>query len=375
MQFPPSEYENRLVRLRNEMRSRGLDAVLLDDSEAIAYFFGFDTSLSYYRAGVITASGEAFFVLRSLDGGPMKERTWATDVVGYADWEDAVGVLVAKIKSSGLAKSRLGVDFASHAMTVQTYHRLKQALPAVALSDLNGLPWLMRLIKSSAEVEKIRKASAIGDATISEIVAKTRPGMTERDLARLAGGVYVREGGDPGHPGIFGTRKNSDLDFLHGHLHDTGFGIPEVLHLEINPRFEGYGARMMRTLSLGEPPEDLNQIICRMVELQDRQMMAMKPGALASDVDRIARDGALNAGLRKDYTNVTGYTMGYYPDYMVRASDFTRVFLPTSNWLLEEGMVFHLYMSAAGVGISETVLVAKDGCERLTKTDRILLRT
>ncbi len=73
MQFERSEFDQRVARLRTEMRSREPDAVLIDDSEATAYFFGFDTSLSYDRAGVITAAGDAFFVLRSLDSGPLRE--------------------------------------------------------------------------------------------------------------------------------------------------------------------------------------------------------------------------------------------------------------------------------------------------------------
>ena len=35
-------------------------------------------------------------------------------------------------------------------------------------------------------------------------------------------------------------------------------------------------------------------------------------------------------------------------------------------------MVFHMYTSAKGVSLSETVLVTEDGAERLTRTDRRL---
>jgi Xaa-Pro dipeptidase len=109
-----------------------------------------------------------------------------------------------------------------------------------------------------------------------------------------------------------------------------------------------------------------------MIALQDEQLAALKPGAKARDVDRIMRQGALDAGLRPTYDNITGYTLGHYPDYMLRASDFTWVFLPTSDWTVEEGMAFHMYTSAGGIAISETVVVGADGAERLTKIDRKL---
>ena len=372
MQFDLKEYKERIGRLCAEMRTRKLDAVILDDSEATAYFLGYDTSLSFYRAAVVMESGEAFFVLRTLDTGPMSERSWVKDIVGHADWEDPIAALADKLRQVGLSEKRIGIDLSSHALTVKTFQRMVAALPGVEFCDLENLPWTLRLIKSDAEVVKIRRACEIGDSIIREIVKLTGPDMTERHLAGIAADVSLQMGGDPGHPGIFGMRRGGDLNGLHGHLHDDCFEGNEVLHLEINPRFDGYGARMMRTLTLGEPPGDVRRAVSTMIELQDAQLAAMKPGTLASDIDRIARDGALEAGLRSDYHNVTGYTMGYYPDYMVRASDFTRVFLPTSDWELRPGMVFHMYMAAAGVGLSETVLVTSAGVERLTKLDRKL---
>jgi Xaa-Pro dipeptidase len=110
----------------------------------------------------------------------------------------------------------------------------------------------------------------------------------------------------------------------------------------------------------------------KMIELQDKQIAAMKPGAKAKDVDRILRQGALDAKLREQYTNITGYTLGYYSDFLIRGSDFTWVFLPNSEWILEEGMVFHMYASAGGIAISETVLVGPNGGELLTATGRKL---
>ena len=58
-----------------------------------------------------------------------------------------------------------------------------------------------------------------------------------------------------------------------------------------------------------------------------------------------------------------------------RTSDFTRLFTAEADWRLEAGMVFHMYASAdAGVAFSETVLVTDGSPERLTRTERRLLR-
>ncbi|UWU25538.1 M24 family metallopeptidase (plasmid) [Rhizobium sp. CB3060] len=96
------------------------------------------------------------------------------------------------------------------------------------------------------------------------------------------------------------------------------------------------------------------------------------PRAIASHVDAIAREQILAAGLRKCYLNITGYNLGLYPIHTPRTSDFSRIFLPTSDWTLKEGMVFHMYVSDAGVAFSETVVITANGAERLTKAPRTL---
>jgi Xaa-Pro dipeptidase len=129
---------------------------------------------------------------------------------------------------------------------------------------------------------------------------------------------------------------------------------------------------MMRPVVVGAPSAELTATAGKLIELQDRQIMAMKPGAMARDVDAIMRRGAVDMGLRPTYENVTAYTLGLYTR-TPRTSDFSRVLLPTSDWALEEGMVFHLYATAQGLGFSETVAVLSDGGLRLTRCPRRIL--
>jgi Xaa-Pro dipeptidase len=143
------------------------------------------------------------------------------------------------------------------------------------------------------------------------------------------------------------------------------------VHIEMVPHYRGYTARSMRPASVGQPSAHLLKTAEKLVAFQDEQFAAMKPGTLASEVDRILRDQVLAAGLRETYTNITGYTLGLVTT--PRTSDFTRVFLPTSSWRLEDNMVFHMYCWAKGMAFSETVLVTPAGGERLTGLDHSIL--
>ncbi|MBW5434059.1 aminopeptidase P family protein [Bradyrhizobium canariense] len=370
MRFENREYQARVERLRAELRARKLDVLLVDDCETTAYYFNYDVSVSFYRAGFIPVEREPFFVLRSLDVAPLAERTWIKDIVGYADWETPATVIAEQFRRRGLDRARIGVDLTSHGLTVQTFEALKRELPQAEFVDVDALPWKMRKLKSKAELENLRSAAAVTDATMQEIVKAVKPGFTEREAARIALDGYLRHGGDPGPLGVITVGRG--WNFLHGNLHDTPLQQGDVLHVELLPRVEGYSSRLMRNVVLGDIPPELEVQSRKMIELQDMQIAAMKPGAIAKDVDRIMRQGAIDAGLRKDYTNNTGYTLGYYSSRLMRAGDFTWVFLPNSEWVLEEGMVFHMCTSARGIAISETVVVGLNGAERLSKLERRL---
>ncbi len=368
--FDGSEFAHRLARLRQVMRECSVDAMLLDDIEILAYFTGYERSISYYRACLIPLEGEPVMVLRSLDTAPFLEAAWFTAHVGYADGEDPVALLAAEISKRYGSRVKLGLDFGSHGMTVDVFHRLQNALPQATFTEMTNVPWELRLIKSEAEIRHIEQACVIADTTMREITERVRPGMSGRDMAAFAARRYIELGASPGHVGPITYGKG--WGFLHGHLHDTPMQEGDILHLELVPRFRGYSARLMRSVVMGRPTAAQEDTAQRLIELQDRQIAAMVPGAPARQVDALLRDGVLEAGLRDSYDNITGYTLGYYSQQPIRSSDFTRVLGPASDWTLEAGMVFHMYTSAMGLAVSETILVDKAGPRRLTRLDRKL---
>jgi Xaa-Pro aminopeptidase len=371
--FDESEFESRFGRLVRHMSEAGLDGMLLDDSEALHYFTGFDISLTNYRALIVKSDGTATFVLRKLDVAPLVERTWVRNVVGYSDWDSASEAIARAVCDMGLETGRMGVSLQSHAMTVDRFNAFKALLPQVTFIDIGDLPLSWRKRKSPAEIAKLKKAGEVADRAIRLIVDSATIGMTERDAARMAAEAYLRFGADGGFLGVITSGK--DWDFLHGHLHDTPLVDGDILHIELVPRVDGYSARLMRCVVMGEITEEQNEVARTLIALQDAQIAALKPGAIARDIDAIVRDGLLSSGLRTSYDNVTGYTTGWYSDYSIRGSDFTWIFHPKADWEVEEDMVFHMYTSARGIAFSETVVVRPGGGERLTLLERKLFST
>jgi Xaa-Pro dipeptidase len=371
--FTRAEFEMRLARLRDAMRQHDVRLMLIDDSEILTYFIGFETSLNLYRACLVPLEGAPIMILRELDVASFREQAYCGEVIGFEDTEHPEQAVASAIGSLGHARSRIGIDFGSHAMTVKCYQAIRTALPEANFVAMTHIPWELRLIKSPAEIARIARAAEIADDTMMAIAAAARPGLTTRAATALAAMEFIARGADAQYVGRIAAAKG--WDFLHSSLSDAPLGRGDVLHVELAPSFAGYSARLMRCIVLGPVEPARAHAAERLATLQNRQIEAMRPGALAADVDRVLREGVLHERLRTSYANITGYTLGYYSNQPLRSSDFTRTFHPRAEWRLEVGMVFHMYASASGISFSETIIIDANGAQRLTTTSRLIFST
>jgi Xaa-Pro aminopeptidase len=368
--FSRDEYAARHERIRAEMRRRQCDVVVLDSIESIAYVTGFTISGTRYQACLVFLDRDPVMCLRSIDEKTLLDHTWLSDYELYGDAEDPVAAVVRALTERGFGAASIGFELDSNFLSVQTYGRFKSLLSGES-KDFSGVLWDLRLIKSAAEIECIRQAADIATTTMTRVMAAAGADVRERTLAALIASSYFELGASDGHIGPVAAGRRTGA--IHGQLGDHTLAPGEVLHVELVPEYRGYSARTMRSASIGPPSDAHLRALETMVEAQDAQIAAMRPRARAGDVDRILRARILEAGLRDRYDNVSGYTLGFYgTPRSPRASDFTRCFLPDASWSLEAGMVFHMYVFAAGLSLSETVVVREHGPEKLTKLERKL---
>lgn len=368
--FPRDEFDWRIAKAHAAMDAAGVDLLLIDSGELLAWLTGYTVSETMYRAALLPRQGSPWFVLRELDETPCRHRTWIEDVIGFADTDDPCQAVADSIRARGFAAARIGADVDGYGFSAGTAERLASQLPTARFIPLPGISDSLRWIKSPREIAVLADAAAIADEAMLAIARTIRAGMSTRDAAALAAAAFLRAGADTGETGPI-VRASGSHEFLHGAFRNELLAAGDILHTELIPRIGGYGARLMRPLHIGKPDAALTDTAARIIALQDEQIAAMKPGAIARDVDAIVRSGLLKSGLRPRYDNVTAYTLGLYTR-TPRTSDFSRVFLPTEEWPLEEGMVFHIYATANRLGFSETVVVTPQGGKRLTSTERRL---
>lgn len=367
----PAEYAWRVERARALMAQGDCELMILDSGESLAWISGYTVSETMYRAVFLPREGAPWFVLRALDEAPCREGGWITDVVGYPDTAPPEKFMAQELRRRGFENAQIGVDYNSISFNPARAEEFATALPQARFVNLMGATDSLRWVKSASEIAQIAKAAAIADSDMAQVAAAACPGFTTREAAAIAAAAFLREGADTGETGPI-VRGSGSHEFLHGLFRTDELAPGDILHVELIPRVAHYGARIMRPILIGAPTARQQEVAEELIRLQDAQIAAMKPGAIASEVDRIVRQGVLDAGLRAEYANVTAYTLGLYIR-TPRSSDFSRVFLPDQHWALEEEMVFHVYTTAEGLGFSETVMVTPDGGRRLTQTPRRLL--
>lgn len=369
--FSREEYGRRLEAVRRALREREADLLLVDAKEHLGYLTGFAPSGSMYQVCVVPLEADPVMVFRLLDEPTFRERTWLTDYVCFGDAADPVATLADTLHARGWANRRIAVELDSNYLPVSRYEAIRAALPGATFVDFSLVLRELRLRKSPEEIACLRRAAAIADEAMRRAVEAVGEGKSERAAALAAAAAFLELGAESTHLGPI--TSGSRTDSLHGALGDHRLERGEIIHMELVPQVNGYSARLMRPTVIGEPSGRQREVAQTLVALQDEQIAAVRPGAIARDVDRLMREGALKAGLRDRYENTTGYTVGFYGSpYPPRSSDFTRVLLPTSDWTFEPGMTFHMYTNAGGMAFSETVLVTETGQERLTRLDRRL---
>ena len=371
----PEPFEPRVARLRALLAELDADLFLADHGELMAWLTGYTVSETMYRAVLVGREEALWMVLRDLDAPQVGRQGWLADVEGFSDWDDPFAVVAASIRRRGFASARIVADSASYSFTVHAQSRLRVELPEAVFIHRPGAGDRLRAVKDGSEIALLRRAARIADRSMERLCAGVGPGVTVRQAGALAASSYLEQGADDGQVGRI-CRGAGATGFLHAELDDHPLEIGEVLHAELVPRVKRYSARIMRPIAIAPPGRqaapDRQALVERLVFHQDRQIAALAAGAKASDADAVLREALLREGIRDRYTNVTGYMLGIY-GRTPRSSDFSHALLPTSDWRLEAGMVFHLYTSAEGIGISDTVLVTDGGGECLTRTPRRLL--
>jgi Xaa-Pro aminopeptidase len=214
---------------------------------------------------------------------------------------------------------------------------------------------LASAVKDPDELDRIRGAIALCDAGQAEARARAEPGMTELELWALVRSAIEREAGGR-TPIVADCVAGPRTEETGGAPGSRPIGEGELVLADLVPRRDGYWGDSCSTFAVGEPSALGRRHHAAARERLERVLAGVRPGAVAADLDAIARDGL-------DYPHHSGHGLG--ADW----HEEPRI-VPGGRTVLEAGMVVAFepgsYGEGEGVRVEQVVLVTEDGCEALS---------
>ena len=374
----------RLVRVRELLRERTLDGLIITALPNIYYLTNFDGS----SATVVVTPDEVHFIT---------DARYVTTVEALARSEHGVpGLRLTRVDTSydealaGLISAfeidRIGFE-AQH-MSVARYRWLASAIGTDAsegdarLVEMDRGIERFRIRKDAQEIETLRVAARMLSGVAEEVLPEVGRGRAERDIAAEIDDRLHRAGFErPAFDTIVASGPNSGLP--HAHPGARRLETGDLVVLDFGGVYDGYCVDLTRMVGIGTPDDEAARWHAAVLAAHGAAIAAVRPGVLASDVDAAARGTLAQQGLAEAFGHGTGHGLG------IEVHEEPRISRPrptpadgaapdTRAVLLEPGMVFTIepgvyFPDRGGVRIEDDVLVTKDGCEVLTDVSRALV--
>ncbi len=350
-----------LSRLRSEMASRKVDAFFVSDIESVGWLTGFTGSSGY---AIVTPTAGRFV---SDSRYTIQAAEQVKDLPTFtADSKiDRLSFLATNIQELGIKK----LWFDGTKVSFDQYGKLAGKLNGTELVSGTDPIAPLRLIKSPAEVEKIREACKLADACLDHVVRLIRPGVSEWDLNLEVEFYYRRQGAELAFEPIVVSGNNSARP--HGRATHKLLENGDFLTIDCGAKLDGYCSDITRTFVVGKASDRHKEVYNQVLKSQVAAIAAIKPGAIGRDVDKVSRDVLAE----KDLAQYFGHGLGHGLGQLVHDGGALN---PSSDTVLAEGQIWTVEPGAyiegfGGVRIEDDVVVTAGGCEVLTHFPKDLM--
>ena len=244
-------------------------------------------------------------------------------------------------------------------VTHARFMQLEKAFPGATFADIDANVKELRAVKTADELAKLRAAEALNDAIWSEAQKKFKPGMTEKDMARVIQHLMIERGDGEAFETIVCVGKNAAE--CHHVPDDTVWNGREPVLVDMGVKLDGYCSDMTRNMVPARPSKLYKKVYGLVLEANRRAIAAAKPGMTAGALDKVARDFLTQEGFGKAFGHSLGHGVGIEIHEAPWAARKQKMVLrPGMSVTIEPG----LYLEGnLGVRIEDLVLITETGCE------------
>lgn len=355
--FSAEELARRRERACAEMAGRGLDGLLLFRQESLYYLSGYDTfGYVFFQCLVLAADGRMTLLTRAPDLRQARHTSVIEDIRIWVDGPEARPAedLRDILAEHGCRGALHGVEWDAYGLTALNGRRLTAALDGFCVTaDASDLVSRLRVIKSPAELDYVRKAATLADAAYDRALDLTAAGAAEADiLAAMQGAVLSGDGDYPANEFIIGSGPQALL--CRYHAGRRRLDANDQLTLEWAGVFRHYHACLMRTFLVGRATPRHRSLFAAGRDALGAAADALRPGNLVGDAFAAHARILDAAGLRAHRMNACGYSLGatFAPNWM----DWPMLYADNPEPVVA-GMVFfvHIIIFDSDAGLAMTL--------------------
>ena len=355
------EFHARRQRLAEALAARGAGALLVSAAPNIRYLSGFTGD----NAALLALPGKAVLFTDPRFAIQAAQQVSCRVKICKGPLMEGVAAALAK-----LGAVRLGYEPAR--MTCAEFQALECRLPMKAsLTPLAAMVEGLRMIKSLAEIDLIRRSVETNSRAFELAVARARPGMTERDLAAEIEYRMSRLGAEkPSFETIVAAGRRSALPHAEPTAAPPAHGR-SVSGDDMGAFCDGYASDMTRMLFLGTPGARVKRVYARRARSPTgRHRIACAPAWPRYQVDAAARRVLRAHGFDRAFVHSTGHGLGLEIHEPPRLGKRDKTILqPGMAVTIEPGVYLEDF---GGIRIEDTVEVTATGCRILTPTSKEL---
>ncbi len=354
----------RIQNLRNYMKVEGLDALLIGSEANRRYLSGFTGSnamlyISLKKLMLVTD-------FRYLEQVAKEAPDFTCVDQGQ---KGLLATTVACAEEEGVKR----IGFEAQHTTYSNYLELSRHAAFEWVPTTKSVE-LLRQIKDEDELEKLRKAEAIGDLAFKEVIpfieANWKRGLSENEITLHLEQSMRRHGASGlSFSAIVAAGAKSSL--CHAQPGEETLQAGDFVVMDFGCIYEGYCSDMTRTIVIGEASEKHLKIYEIVLRAQKAALAAIRPGMKGSEVDAVARNIIKEAGYGEYFGHGLGHSVG------IEIHENPR-FSVAEMQEIKPGMVLTvepgIYLPGfGGVRIEDMVVVTETGIENFTHSPKDLI--
>lgn len=356
-------FESRMARLRERMVATGTDLVVVGPSSHMVWLAGLSPHGDERPVLLIVGQQHAGVLMPALNADSARQHT---DLPFYP-WGDAEGPAAALDRlladtSAGKAELKIALD---ETMRADFALRVIDALPGARRTFLEETVGYLRARKEDGEYAALKASALVDDGAMRAAFAALKVGVSELEIAAVVRDYYKAH--DTTHEFTLICFGENGA-FPHHHTGERRLKVGDAVLMDIGGRHQGYPSDMTRVGTFGPAPEHFHEVHGVLERAVQAAVAKAKPGVLAKDVDRAAREIIEAAGYGEYFLHRTGHGIGvdlHEPPYITASSEV----------VLEEGHAFSIepgiYLNGKfGIRLEEIVVIRGGQAQVLSELPR-----